>query len=78
MMDIDPTKALQAAVRIGFDEAKAQAQEEIEKLRAALKPFANIASNHTELDDEDYISVHPYKIRLKHFRAIDDALGEKE
>ena len=36
-MDIDPTKALQAAVRIGMEEAQAQAKEEIEKLRAALQ-----------------------------------------
>lgn len=41
MMDIDPTKALQSAIRIGFNEAKAQAQEEIEKLRAALDKSAD-------------------------------------
>ena len=39
MMDIDPTKALQAAVRIGMEEAQAQAKEEIEKLRAMLKEY---------------------------------------
>jgi len=52
-------------------------QYEIEKLRAALKPFANIANKHDQLDDEDYISVHPYGIKLKHFRAIRDVMGEK-
>jgi 2-hydroxychromene-2-carboxylate isomerase len=41
MMDIDPTKALQAAIRIGFDEAQAQAANEIEKLRAALDKAAD-------------------------------------
>jgi len=39
MMDIDPTKAPQAAVRIGMEEAQAQAKEEIEKLRAMLKEY---------------------------------------
>jgi hypothetical protein len=39
MSDIDPTKALQAAVRIGMEEAQAQAKEEIEKLRAMLKEY---------------------------------------
>lgn len=41
MMDIDPTKALQAAIRIGFDEAQAQAADEIKKLRAALDKAAD-------------------------------------
>jgi len=41
MMDIDPTKALQAAIRIGFDEAQAQAANEIKKLRAALDKAAD-------------------------------------
>jgi len=37
MMDIDPTKAIEAALRIGFAEGQDQAKEEIEKLREALQ-----------------------------------------
>jgi plasmid stabilization system protein ParE len=40
MMDIDPTKAIEAALRIGFAEGQDQAKEEIEKLRAAVQDLA--------------------------------------
>jgi hypothetical protein len=40
MKDIDPTKAIEAALRIGFAEGQDQAKEEIEKLRAAVHDLA--------------------------------------
>jgi plasmid stabilization system protein ParE len=40
MKDIDPTKAIEAALRIGFAEGQDQAKEEIEKLRAAVQDLA--------------------------------------
>jgi plasmid stabilization system protein ParE len=40
MMDIDPTKAIEAALRIGFAEGQDQAKEEIEKLRSAVQDLA--------------------------------------
>jgi hypothetical protein len=40
MSEIDLTKALQAALRIGMEEAQAQAKEETEKLRAAVQDLA--------------------------------------
>ena len=43
MMDIDPTKAIEAALRIGFAEGQDQAKEEIEKLRDALKNLLSYA-----------------------------------
>jgi len=67
MMDIDPTKALQAAIRIGFDEAQAQAADEIKKLRAALQWLLN------DLQD--------YPASARPIAAYDNAraaLGEKE
>jgi len=40
MKDIDPTKGIEAALRIGFAEGQDQAKEEIEKLRAAVHDLA--------------------------------------
>lgn len=51
---------------------------ENERLREALKPFAEIADDWDHLDDEDYVSVHRYDISIKHFRAIRSALQQKE
>lgn len=51
---------------------------ENERLREALKPFAEIADNWDHLDGGDYVSVHRYDIELRHFRAIRSALQQKE
>jgi len=85
MMDIDPTKALQAAIRIGFDEAQAQAADEIEKLRAALRPFADALQGHYHHQVNEMPIVAGYhkgdlrfKLTLGDFREARAALGEKE
>ena len=67
MKDIDPTKAIEAALRIGFAEGQDQVKEEIEKLRAALQWLLN--------DLEDYpASARP----LAAYDNARTALGEKE
>jgi hypothetical protein len=79
MMDIDPTKAIEAALRIGFAEGQDQAKEEIEKLRAALSFYAEknswrhtISLGHPQIDGTTSAA-------LKDSGEIArSALGEKE
>jgi hypothetical protein len=78
MKDIDPTKAIEAALRIGFAEGQDQAKEEIEKLRAALREieFSHIPDQPAAFDctDLDWARRHVGKLRL----IARAALGEKE
>ena len=70
MMDIDPTKAIEAALRIGFAEGQDQAKEEIEKLRAerdALREALRTAKD-----------LYLHGSTTSAFIEICAALGEKE
>jgi len=74
MMDIDPTKAIEAALRIGFAEGQDQAKEEIERLRAALRGLLEWAG--PIAGDTQIVSERAYEEETVAIART--ALGEKE
>jgi hypothetical protein len=75
MSDIDPTKAIEAALRIGFAEGQDQAKEEIEHLRAALR---ELIYEITHLSPQEDDGSHRCTITGETLRKARMALGEKE
>ena len=75
MKNIDPTKAIEAALRIGFAEGQDQAKEEIEKLRAALR---ELIYEITHLSPQEDDGSHRCTITGETLRKARMALGETE